>query len=341
MLKSEVHDLFQKYLHRNPTKEEYKRFGAYDFEELESEISVCNERKSILENPRIAVLVSGHPRTLKIIESLKRFGHRNIDVFIFSWDQWGHRHTEADLTLGIDRYNIERTIRAIPGVKAYKIESNEEFVKNNDNWDIKYINWIRHPEVYVKSQLYAVAKSYELMEKYIQETGTGYSLVIKCRFENYLERMDINPEFINDVNNHKLIFTPDGREHSHPFPSYCATCQKAYELGYRHMHLFEHTNPICDVYAYGSVPAMKKYCSLFYEYDNLCRKFEDHNVKMMEILKTPHTKRGEAYIIEKTNETHAETEFFYFSSYPERLLSYMLNDYMLLKAKNVTLGWQP
>jgi hypothetical protein len=291
--------------------------------------------------PRVAILVSGHPRTLKIIESINKINNKNVDVFAFCWDQWGHRTTEIDLKSFLDRDNIESIVKNIPNLKKYRIENNEDFVKSNDDFSIKYINWIRDAEVFVKSQLYAIAKSYELMEEYIKETGVKYDIVVKCRFENYIDRFDVDDQTINDINNNNIIFVPDGASHHHPFPSYCTKCQRIYELGYKTTHIFDHDNPICDVYAYGSVKSMKDYCSLFYRYDELCKQFEDHNMKMMEILQSPHTKRGEAFIVEKNDKTHQETEFFYFSSYPERLLAYILSDYMLLRANRITLGWQP
>lgn len=341
MLKSEIETLFVQYLLRNPLPEEYLRFKSYSKEELEKELEVCPERIRLRKMPRVAILVSGHPRTLKIIESIKKIDNSNVDVFAFCWDEWGHRMKETKLNDSLDRDNIESIIKEIPNLKKYRIENNEKFVKNNDDLTIKYINWIRDAEVFVKSQLYAVAKSYELMEEYIKETGTRYQIVIKCRFENYIDKFDVDNEMIDDINNHKIIYVPNGTSHRHPFPSYCDKCQRIYELGYKITHIFEHDNPICDVYAYGSVESMKDYCSLFYQYDELCKKFEDHNMKMMEILKSPHTKRGEAFIVEQTDETHDETEFFYFSSYPERLLAYTLSDYLLLRANRITLGWKP
>lgn len=341
MLKNDIRDLFNQYLLRDPLADEYARFKSYTPEALEKELELCEERIQLRKMPRIAILVSGHPRTLRIIESIKRIDNKNVDVFAFCWDQWGHRLTETDLKDALDKDNIESIIKDIPGIKRYKIENNEKFVKSNDDMTIKYINWIRDAEVFVKSQLYAIAKSYELMEEYVKETGIQYQLVIKCRFENYFDRFDADYQMIEDINKNKIIFVPNGTYHHHPFPSYCKKCQTVYEKGYRHTHIFEHDNPICDVYAYGSMSSMKEYCSLFYKYDELCKQFEDHNMKMMEILNSPHKKRGEAFIVEKNDKTHDETEFFYFSSYPERLLAYILGDYMLLRSNYITMGWQP
>lgn len=340
MLRSDIEKLFNEYLYRNPSNEEVERFSAYTYRNLEKELAVCEERMEIENTPRVAILMSGHPRNLKMVDSLKKLDSKFVDVFVFAWDQWGHRLTETDLTQYSDKENIENIIKDIPGIKAYKIESNANYVKRNDDKTIKYINWIRDAEVFVKSQLYAIYKSYELMEDYMKKTGVKYDLVIKCRFENSIVKFDTNKELIRDISENKIIFVPDGNSHHHPFPSYCTICQRAYEMGYKHKHIFSHSNPICDLYAYGSVESMKDYCSLIHQYDDLCKQFEEHNMKMMSILKSPHTKRGEAFIIEKNDETHLETELFYFSSYPERLFSYMLDDYMLLRAQRVVLGWQ-
>lgn len=341
MENNEIKKIFDEYLFREPTSEEYKRFSDYNYEKLEKEIKNCPEISTLSIQPKTAILISGHPRNLSIVESLKNMNMRNVDVFVFSWDQWGHRTTERNIEIPSDRENIESIIKNIPGVKKYKIENNADFIKNNDNLSIKYINWIRGPEVYVKSQLYAISKSYELMEQYIKETKTEYSLVIKCRFENSIERFQPTQTLINDIENNKIIFVPNNSHHTHPFNSYCEKCQMIYEMGYRHTHIFNHDNPVCDVYAYGSVDSMKDYCSLYYKYDDLCKKFEKHNMKMMDKLQTPHEKRGEAYILNQNTMSHDQTVFFYFSSYPERLLSYILEDYMLLRADEISLGWRP
>ena len=289
--------------------------------------------------PRVALLVAGHPRTMDIINSSKTIKKNNIDVFVFSWDQWGYRKTETNLDSPTDREAIETCIKNIQGIKKYAIGNNSDFVKNNDNLTIKYFNWMRYPEVFSKSNLYAIYKSYELMEEYVKETGQSYDLVIKVRFENPILKFNLNQNLIEEVNKNKIIYFPDGGFHAHPMASYCSACQSSYEMGFKKVHMFEHNNPVCDMYAYGSMSAMKEYCSLFYKYDELCKKFEDHNLSMLEYLKTPYTKRGEAFLLEQNDRVHWETMFFYFCSYPERLLSFLLKDYMLLKTKDITFGW--
>lgn len=289
--------------------------------------------------PKVALLVSGHPRTVDIVHSLKKHKTHNIDVFVFCWDQWGYRTTETDLKSNTDREAIETCIRNIHGIKKYTIANNGNFIKDNDNLKIKYFNWMRYPEVFSKSNLYAISQAYQLMEEYVKETGESYDLVIKVRFENPILKFSLNPSLIEEINQNKIIYFPDGNFHTHPVPSYCKKCQSSYEMGFRKVHIFEHDNPVCDMYAYGSMSAMKEYCSLFYKYDELCKQFEDHNLSMLEYLKTPHTKRGEAFVLELDERIHWETMFFYFCSYPERLLSFLLKDYMLLKAKDITFGW--
>jgi hypothetical protein len=289
--------------------------------------------------PKVALLVSGHARTIDIVNSLNQHRIQNIDVFVFAWDQWGSRATVTDLTINTDREEIENCIQNIYGIKKYIIANNNDFIKNNDNLEIKYFNWMRYPEVFCKSNLYAISKAYELMEEYVKETGEGYDLVIKVRFENPILQFNLNPSLIEEINQNKIIYFPDGSYHGHPLPSYCTKCQSMYEMGFRKVHIFEHDNPVCDMYAYGSMSSMKKYCSLFYKYDQLCKKFEKHNLSMLEYLKTPHTKRGEGFILELNDRIHWESIFFYFCSYPERMLSFLLKDYMLLRAQDITFGW--
>ena len=63
MTRSELNELFQKYLFRPPTDKEWSIHGFKNYAQFEGEISVCNERNILLKNQnsnvgKIAILLT-------------------------------------------------------------------------------------------------------------------------------------------------------------------------------------------------------------------------------------------------------------------------------------------
>jgi hypothetical protein len=109
-----------------------------------------------------------------------------------------------------------------------------------------------------------------------------------------------------------------------------------YKHDLKTVHIFEHTNVICDLFAYGNIESMKKYCSLYLKYDELIKSFERSNLESVKIHDKNLTKVNGDYVL-KGRDGHIDSLYYYNCSYPERLLQKYLKNYMLVQSKNVKL----
>jgi hypothetical protein len=337
---SDLKFLFNKYLERDPNEDEYKSHLGKDKTDFEKEIQNCKERLQLVKQPRVAVLISGHAREMDILKTSYLIKYRRVDFFIFSWDQLGIWGTETDLGKPVIKDFLEKEYAKEPRIKKYAIESNKDYIEKHPiGPDIKFFRYSKVPEINIKSQLYAVMRSYQLMEEYMEETGTTYDLVVKTRFDMAISDFSLTTELIEDVNKNKIIFVPDQERtgHAHPLPSFCVSCDRIYENGIKVKHIFEHQNIICDTYAYGSADSMKKYCYVYEQYEKLCKEFESHNISLIDKIKLSYSKDKGNYTIPMSINNDVLAQRFLFCSYPERLFMYYLNDYLLPKARHIIL----
>lgn len=284
---------------------------------------------------KIAILLFGHVRNLNIVQSLPVVSNScDFDVFVFAWDNPGHKGTETNINDNGNFDYIKQQIESIPNVKRFKIESNAEFIKNNQNNTIKYFNH-SSPEVFIKSQLYAVQQSYKLMENYSAETNQTYNMVIKCRMDCAFYHFILDDYLLQELQR-DIIFVTSRGTHEHPdYSTGCWACDNMYyRHGLRGIHIFEHTNVICDIFAYGSMKSMKDYCSLYEHYDRLNKQFEEENLRSLQ--KNPHV----GYAIEDNvyKFSHVDSVYFFKCSYPERLLPVLLKDYMLVTSDKIRMS---
>jgi len=336
--------LFNKYLERDPNETEYVDHLGKDKNDFEHEIKNCKERAQLVTQPRVAVLLSGHARDMNILKTSYLIKYRKVDFFIFSWDQLGTWGTEADLNRPSVKDFLEQEYKKESRIKKYTIESNKDYIENNPIAPgIKFFRYSKVPEINIKSQLYAIMRSYQLMEEYMKETGIEYDLVVKTRFDMAITDFNLTADLIEDVKNNKIIFVPDHERagHVHPLPSFCPSCDRIYENGIKVKHLFEHQNIICDTYAYGSVDSMKKYCDLYYSYEKLCKDFEAHNLSVIDKIKLTYEKDEGNYVIPMSVNNDVIAQRFLFCSYPERLFMHYLDDYLLPRARHIILRHSP
>ena len=190
------------------------------------------------------------------------------------------------------------------------------------------------------------------MEEYQTETGQKYSMVIKLRFDTEIKLAKFDLELISEINKHDIIFTSDIECHHHDSQgdndsaAGCSICNKMYyTYKLKEVHNFDHSNIICDFYAYGSEKAMKKYCSMYEAYDDFCREFAPKNKAQYEKNPAFAFKCGKVYKIRDcehnchvkiegagNRKSHIHALFYYHCSTPERLLQTLLKDYMCLKS---------
>jgi hypothetical protein len=343
MTTDQLKNLFLLHLQRIPTASEYTLHGKKLYDAFEKEINLCEEKKLISKRQRtdirIAILLSGHIRKNHIIHGLiENFTSYKTDVFIHTWDNLGIKGSEMDLSAINDVQNVKKEIDKFPNVVKYEIENNAEYIEsiNGEDKNVIYFNY-SSPEKFIKSQLYSINKCWNLLEEHIKDTDAKYDLVIRARFDFKFGEVNIDSHLISEINNYDLIFFPnsDG-PHSHPdYASSCQICDKMYHsLGMKYPHVFEHPNVVCDIFAYGSVSSMKKYCSLYNHYDKIAKKFEKKNLRSMSRQKNPRIQHnGKDYVIHD----HIEALFYFYGSFPERMLSYYLEDYLLVESKHIKL----
>lgn len=350
MTKEQLNELFKKYLQRAPSSEDERAHINKQYDSFERELKDCNEYKRLQNLPitpssgRIAILLSGHIRKNSILNSLKtKLGKYNFDVFIHAWDTYGIKGKETNLEDKVLSQSIRAEINQIPNIKKFVLENNKSYIKSLPKSENTYFNF-SSPEPFIKSQLYSIHKSHELMEEYKKETGVTYNAVFKFRFDSIIDTFNLTPDIINEINNYDIIFTTDEKTHIHKDSGSgagCMICNKMYyDFKLKDVHVFEHSNVICDFYAYGSEKAMKTYCSMHEIYEDYIKKYEEINFKSLEKFKKSLKKNENGYTLiigpGANDDGHIKSFYYFYCSYPERILKDLLKDYMVLKSTAVT-----
>jgi hypothetical protein len=335
MTKEELIYLFEKYLKRQPNSHEFQTHERKNYDQFEIEISECPERK-LLNPAKIAILLSGHIRNLNILNSIIDISKRHsVDLFVFSWDNVGLKGKETNLNDEVDYKLIESRLSKLPNVKAYKIENNKKFILKNQNSKVTYLNY-SSPEVFIKSQLYSIHNSFKLLEEYVKNNDVEYEMVVKCRMDSDFIRFNPDSSLFKDINENNIIFVPNS-DCDHIHPDYGTSCWACDNMYYKHnlkrVHIFEHTNIVCDLFAYGSFKSMKKYCSLYNEYDKLNETFTEENLRSIENGDIVYTKENNVYRL--PDSCHTKSTYYLNCSYPERLLQKYLRDYMLVRSEKI------
>lgn len=366
MTREQLSELYIKYLHREPTNSDVRAHVNKSYEAFDKELSNCEEYKKIqsgdtvvkkkeLDNIKIAILLSGHIRKNTVSSCLKKFFSKyDYDVFVHTWDNVGLKGRETNVDDYVQESVVLKELKNVPNVRKQQIENNKKFVKSLEPTDIEYFNF-SSDEPFIKSQLYSILRSHELMEEYQKETNQKYDMVIKLRFDTEIKVVKFNKELFNEINAHDIIFTSDVECHHHEgqgdnnSAAGCMICNRMYyEYKFKEVHNFDHSNIICDFYAYGSEKAMKTYCSMYTEYDKICRDFVDKNKAQYKKNPAYVFKCGNVYKI-RNNEcncsvkiegadnrkSHLHSLFYYSSSAPERILQTLLKDYMCLKSTHM------
>lgn len=337
MKSEELEKIFIDYLKRKPNDGEYKWHQHKDPAVFITEVLKCDEYKKLNEGlklPRvkIAVLLSGHIRHNSVKDSLKLLSGFDYDVFIHTWDNMGFKGRETNLNDSVDYQQIERTVLSFPNVRKYKIENNKQFINGIRDCGVTYYNY-SSPEKFIKSQLYSINQSYEIFENYYKENDITYDVVIKLRFDTPFTLFSLDMGTVDVIKNNKIIYTPNKDcNHIHPDSNSttCQVCETMFHThGLRKVHNFNHSNVICDIFAYGDVESMKHYCSLYDVYDTINKSFEESNNKIITENNIEYTKEHDSYVLTKDVRGHLNSLYYVNCSYPERLLNVHLSDYLL------------
>lgn len=329
-------EVFLKYLKRLPSSGDYDAHGNKDIESLTEEILNCDEYKKIKSRGeskhKIAILVSGHIRHNQFFDGIHQLNGTDFDIFIHTWDNLGYKGNEVNLNDEVNPNLVESAINKIPNVKSYKIENNKNFILNLSKTDNVYFNWSSQ-EKFIKSQLYSVNQSFKIFDEYRAKNGIKYDLVIRTRFENVFTNFNLGYDLIDTITDNKIIFTPNsdcGHDHMDSNSTTCLACETLFKKHNKKIvHSFDHTNVICDLFAYGSFESMKHYCSLYDFYDIINKKFEEKNFEILSKNNINYTIEDGVYVLERTHNGHLDSLYYINCSYPERLLQFHLKDYIL------------
>lgn len=145
---------------------------------------------------RIAICLSGQPRTIKITypSILKFFSERHqYDYFCHSWDYDIHKYKNTDGTPGVfwggnepvNRTDLENTLMMF-NPKAYKIQGKQDLPAKSIHWN---------------SLFYSAMYANHLKKQYEIENDFRYDLVIKTRYDLVYDpntRFDINHPMDSD-----------------------------------------------------------------------------------------------------------------------------------------------
>ena len=344
MTNEELSHLFKTYLRRDYTPKELTIHGGKTVQGLENEILNCVEYLNLLKNDvdpsqiKVAILLSGHIRKNSILNGIKQFcNNPNYHIFIHTWDNLGLKGNETSLNDATVKSTVISEIEKYTNLKKYDIENNKTWIESQEIRN-NYFNF-SSPEIFIKSQLYSINKSYKLMEEYSKEYNIKYDVVLKARFDCDMFSFQLNEKTITDIKSDHIIFTPNNDNgHTHlDYATSCWACDNLYyRLGRRRVHVFEHTNVICDMFAYGSMVSMKSYCDLYNNYDRLNDYFYDENVKQFEKVPENISYDGNNYVL-KGHQGHVDSLYYYYCSYPERLLQVHLKNYMLIRSEDIKL----
>lgn len=350
MTREQLSELYNKYLQREPSSADVRAHGNKSYESFERELNDCDEYKrlqglieSAASTDKIAILLSGHIRKNTILDSLKnKLKKYQFDVFIHTWDNYGFKGKETNLDDKVQADKIRAEIQQIPNVRKLVMENNRAYINSLPKSENTYFNF-SSPEPFIKSQLYSIYRSHELMEQFKKETGTTYKAVFKFRFDTQIDTFNITPALFDEIKNYDIVFTSDDKAHIHHDSGSgagCMVCNKMYyEFNLKHVHVFEHSNIICDFYAYGSEKAMKTYCSMHEIYESYVKKYEEINFKSLEKFRDSVKKVDNVYSLKikpgMNQDGHIKSFYYFYCSYPERILKDLLKDYMVLKSTAV------
>lgn len=344
MIEEELEELFQRYLKRSFTKTEWVTHGKKTYNSFEKEIQTCKEYLEFNEknkkSKKIAILLSGHIRKNSILKGIEKILNLcEFDIFIHTWDNLGNKGSETNIDDTTNHDLVVKEIYKIPNVKNFIIENNKNYILSLKNKK-GYFNF-SSPEPFIKSQLYSINKSYNLMEEYSRNNNIKYDVVFKFRFDCNIDMFDLPIHIIEDIGNYDIIFTPNNKDSKHSHLDYGTSCYVCDTMYYTHklknVHVFEHSNIVCDLFAYGSQNSMKDYCDLYNHYEEMNESFSEQNHNSIK----KHNKNikiedGDYKLF--GHKGHLDSLYYYYCSYPERLLQKFLKNYMLVESKSVKLS---
>ena len=166
-------------------------------------------------------------------------------------------------------------------------------------------------------------------------------MVIRIRFDSSFTMFRPDRVLLDDINNYKIIFAPNsdcGHHHPDSDSTTCLSCERLYyDHKFKQVHSFEHTNVMCDIFAYGSVNSMRDYCSCYDMYESINESFVDQNMENIKKYNINYVKNKNVYELERDVSGHINSLYYINCSYPERILQKHLKDYLIPSSKHITI----
>jgi hypothetical protein len=304
--------------------DESKKIGLFD---------TFNHR--LTYNKKIAIIFTGHTRNLeKIYKShIGLVFHPNINIFIHTWDDKGLKTKNFnDNSPWIPENQEQISIDHIKDL-YHPIDISME---NNKNI-LKQMSYTRKispiflyecqakddASKYINSQLYSIYKAYLLLEKYQNDLGFEYDVVIKLRFDFDIHKIDLFEilKQMSEPRNCPAVYFahPLYNYHCHPGGGGgCLICDTENDIK---LHK-KHNNDICDIWFYTDKYSIKRVCELFLNTLDIMKKNHQKNLELCYNMEVQFFVEKEfVYIV--GHDIEKEIVCFY----PERMLREHLEDY--------------
>jgi hypothetical protein len=284
------------------------------------------------EELRTALLLCGYvrffPRVMKShLEKIMSIP--NLDIFFHTWDEIGYKNRKCGdfgkvwLDNKSPATDIEELVKFYKP-KKYLMENNYKLLESFSLLPKLTPIFLYSGQAkddaskYIKSQLYSIHKTCQLMEYYENETGIVYDNVIKLRFDYLLEKFDfeaIKNDCVDDI----LYFpSPSSSKHGHPGGGGgCLLCDKE-RMKKSHD---AHSNDFCDLWFYGKRDLVVKACQSYLTCEEIMQKNHARNLEQMKEVMCD--VKGDFVYIHRSDDLEKKMVCFY----PERILrEHLINE---------------
>jgi hypothetical protein len=312
-----------------------------------AEFMACSERtrriaevnaQSSQQRQRAAILLCGHFRDFsaphiqeRYHRILERYGDR-LDIFIHTWSDSGKRGVNAFTD---SREWIDLTSTEIPDFSSIMrmLKPKKIMIENNAEM-IELFNMV--PEQpgsknkFLNSQLYGIYMAHDLLKRYVAESSTSYSAIIKIRADKPPVTFNLDA-IIRNAAVPDAIYTDAATQ----APRYygCLTCDREFAAGTGREHV-EHTEHVGDYYIYGAESAMARYASIYLHRYRIKEDIEIFNSKLV-----PCTCAEKCGNVDKVVKHSGCREYCNRRYYPEAIIQFFMRGEWILSDRDNIRGW--
>ena len=287
-------------------------------------------------NSKIAVLFCGYIRNNKYTSHLPIINSEQCDVFIHTWDDYGHKN-DARLINHVWLSNKISKIDPEALKKMYKpvsmlVENNRDML---DSFSIKdkisplflYAGQARDDASrYINSQLYSLHAGYKLICDYEVAHGFKYDAILRLRFDFNITNINWMG-ILTDVQSDNMFF-PHAACNAHRHTGGGGGCMSC-DSNTPHE---KHTNDICDIWFYGKRDVASKACEMYLNGLAVMQENHEHNMALLKDDRVYSATKDNYVYITSTR----DIENKYVAFYPERILRETLRGIACKSSKNIS-----